>query len=189
MNNATIISSIKFFKAALLAGCYFVAGCENDPKDIYALTAKRIEVEEGTDIVSYLSQAGTMKAKLTAPKMLRVLADTVYVEFPNTLHVDFYNDSLEIETILDSRYGKYFERQDMIYLRDSVVVITVQGDTLRAEDLWWDQNKEMFYTDKYARYHTSDRVIHGGKGMEATQDLKSVTFKEPIGHVEVAEEF
>ena len=30
--------------------------------------------------------------------------------FPNTLHVDFYNDSTKIETWLDSKYGKYFEK-------------------------------------------------------------------------------
>ena len=177
-----------FLKAAFLTGCFFVGGCENDPRDINALTAKRVEVEEGTNIVSYLSQAGMMKAKLTAPKMLRVLTDSIYVEFPNTLHVDFYDDSLRIETWLDSRYGKYFEREDKVYLRDSVVVITVQGDTLKSPDLWWDQKSKMFYTDKYARYHTSDRIIHGGRGMEATQDLKTVTFREPTGHVEVSEE-
>ncbi len=177
-----------FYSAALLTGCLFLFSCENDPRDIEAITGKRVEVEEGRNIESYLSQAGVMKAKLTSPLMLRVLADTTYVEFPNTLHVDFYNDSLEIETWLDSRYGKYFEREDKVYLRDSVVVITVKGDTLRTPDLWWDQNKKIFYTDKYARYHTSDNIIHGGRGMEATQDLTTVTFKEPVGHVNVTED-
>jgi len=165
-----------------------MGGCENDPDVIKALTDKRVEVEEGRNIESFLSQSGIMKAKLTAPLMLRVLADTVYVEFPNTLHVDFYNDSLQIETWLDSKYGKYFERQDKVYLRDSVVVITVQGDTLKAPDLWWDQRLKMFYTDKYARYHTRDRIIHGGRGMTATQDLSTVTFEQPTGHVNVSQE-
>lgn len=188
MSKAGFILRKYFIKAAFLTGCFFVGGCENDPRDIAALTGKRVEVEEGKNIVSYLSQSGMMKAKLTAPLMLRVLTDSAIVEFPNSLHVDFYDDSLHIETWLDSRYGKYFEREDKVYLRDSVVVITVQGDTLKSPDLWWDQKSKMFYTDKYARYHTSDRIIHGGRGMEATQDLKTVTFKEPTGHVEVSEE-
>lgn len=188
MNSLFQISKKYFFIAAFLTGCFFVTGCENDPDVIKALTEKRVEVEEGRNIESFLSQSGIMKAKLTAPLMLRVLADTVYVEFPNNLHVDFYNDSLQVETWLDSKYGKYFERQDKVYLRDSVVVITVSGDTLKAPDLWWDQRLKMFYTDKYARYHTRDRIIHGGRGMEATQDLSTVTFKEPTGHVMVSEE-
>ena len=141
--------------------------------------------EEAINIESYISQEGKMKARLTAPLMLRVMADapadTQYVEFPSSLHVDFYDDSTRIETFLDSKYGKYFEKLNKVYLRDSVVVITLKGDTLRCHDLWWDQNKEMFYTDSVATYRSPGNDITGGKGMEATQDLKMVKFKVPLG--------
>jgi lipopolysaccharide export system protein LptC len=176
-------SIINFYTAACITGCCFIYGCENDQKQIDELTKKVIMVEEARNIVSYLSQEGIMKAKLTAPLMLRVLADTIYVEFPSRLHVDFYNDSTKIESWLDSKYGKYFESIDKVYLRDSVIVINIQGDTLRAPDLWWDQNARIFYTDKQAEYHTKDKHIFGGKGLEATQDMSTVTFKEPTGNV------
>jgi hypothetical protein len=61
------------------------------------------------------------------------------------------------------------------------------GDTLKCNDLWWDQNKEIFYTDQYAQYHSKDRQIYGGKGMEASQDLKTIIFKQPTGTVKVSE--
>ena len=128
-----------------------------------------------------------MKAKLTAPLMIRVAADTVYVEFPNTLHVDFYNDSTKIETRLDSKYGKYFETSDKVYLRDSVVVINIKGDTLKSPDLWWDKRTGLFYTDKYAIYHGVGKNIYGHKGMTATQDLTSIIFNQPTGTVQNAE--
>ena len=126
-----------------------------------------------------------MKAILVAPLMLRVMADTPYIEFPKKLHVDFFDDSLKIETCLDSKYGKYIENQNKVYLRDSVIVVTVKGDTLRCHDLWWDQNKEMFYTDSIATYLSPDTDILAGKGMEATQDLKMVRFKYPTGPVKI----
>jgi hypothetical protein len=68
----------------LAAGCLF--SCENDDSVIADLTKKKVMVEEARHIESYLSQDGKIKAKLTAPLMLRVLTDTVYLEFPNTLH-------------------------------------------------------------------------------------------------------
>ena len=120
--------------------------------------------------------------------MLRVLADTLYVEFPNSLHVDFYNDSAVIESRLDSKYGKYYENLNKVYLRDSVVVINIGGDTLKCRDLWWDQNTQLFYSDKYAEYHAKGKNIYGGKGLEATQDMSSVTFKEPTGIVGISGE-
>jgi LPS export ABC transporter protein LptC len=148
---------------------------------------KKEMVEVGKNIEAYLSQESKVKAKLTAPLMLRHEGDTLYTEFPKTLHVDFYDDSTKIESWVDSKHGKYFENMDKVYLWDSVVVINVKGDTLKSQDLWWDQNKELFYTDKYAEYLRKDKQIYPGKGLEATQDFKRITFKEPTGIVHVSD--
>lgn len=166
---------------------FLLGSCENDQKKIDNLTRKVVMKEEAINIESYLSQSGKMKAKLKAPLMLRVSEDTAYVEFPKTLHVDFYDDSINIETRLDSKYGKYYQNLGKVYLRDSVVVITVKGDTLKSPDLWWDQNTKLFYTDKYAIYHGRGKDIYGGKGLVATQDLKSLIFNQPTGTVQVSE--
>lgn len=179
-----IFSKIIVFSIA----CFFIGSCENDPKVISDLSKNKTTAEEAKDVIGYMSQQGEMRAKLTSPVMLRVQADTQYVEFPKTLHVDFYNDSTKIESWLDARYGKYFESLSKVYLRDSVVVINTKGDTLKSPDLWWDQNTKLFYTDKLARYYTKDKQIFGGKGLEATQDLKRVTFKQTIGTVKVSED-
>jgi LPS export ABC transporter protein LptC len=166
-------------------------GCENTQEEIDQWTKDKVMQEEAIGVESYISQDGKMKARLKAPLMIRVLgqsaADTQYVEFPRNLHVDFYDDSTKIESYLDSKYGKYYESLNKVYLRDSVVVITLKGDTLRCHDLWWDQNKEMFYTDSVATYRSPGNDLSGGKGMEATQDLKTVRFREPIGTIQTNE--
>lgn len=171
----------------LIPGCFFISSCENDEAEINALTEKKVMVETGKNIESYLSQESTVKAKLTAPLMYRYEADTIYVEFPKTLHVDFYDDSAKIETWLDSKHGKYFENLNKVYLWDSVVVINIKGDTLKSSDLWWDANSKLFYTEKYAEYRTKDRQIYPGKGLEATQDFQRITFKQPTGILNVSD--
>lgn len=171
----------------IVTGCCFLSGCENDESRVIDWTKKVVMTEEAIDVNSYLSQNGKMKARLQAPLMIRAQADTIYVEFPKTLHVDFYDDSNKVESWLDSRYGKYYETLSKVYLRDSVVVITMKGDTLRSPDLWWDQTTKMFYTDKYAVYHGIGKNIYGGKGLTATQDLSSVIFNQPTGTVQVSE--
>lgn len=176
-----------FYAAALIMSCCFFSSCENTQEEIDKWTKNKVMQEEAISIESYISQEGKMKAKLKAPLMFRVMADTQYVEFPRSLHVDFYDDSTKIETYLDSKYGKYFENLNKVYLKDSVIVITLKGDTLRCHDLWWDQNKEMFYTDSIATYRSPGNDITGGKGMEATQDLKTVKFKVPLGTVRISE--
>ena len=173
--------------AALCTGCFFVAGCENDEQLIKKLTENKVLVEEAKNIEAYLSQQGVVKAKLKSPLMLRYERDTTYAEFPKTLHVDFFDSTSKIQSWLDAKYGKYFESQNKVFLRDSVVAINVDGDTLKTPELWWDQQKEKFYTDKYAELHTKSKQITGGKGLEASQDFRDILFKEPVGTVHVSE--
>ena len=177
-----------FFSTAAVLCCFFICSCVNDPKQIEELTRQKVLVDEGKNIVSYLSQKGELKAKLTAPIMNRYATDktdTVYFEFPNTLHADFYDSTAKLESWLDSKHGKYFQTLNKVYLWDSVVVINTNGDTLKSPDLWWDQNTKMFYTDKLADYRTKSQKIIGRKGAEARQDLSLITFKETTGTVQV----
>ncbi len=176
-----------FYAAAFITGCCFVSGCENDEKAIDDLTKKVVMKEEAINVVSMLSQEGKLKAILKAPLMIRVFADTVYTDFPNSLHCDFYDSTTTIETWLDSRHGKYYENLNKVYLWDSVVVISKTGDTLKCQDLWWDQNAKLFHTSKYTQYHTKGNRYYGNKGMEATQDLKRVTFNDGGGILKVSE--
>jgi len=165
----------------------FFSSCENDPKEIEDWTKKAELREEAKTIESYLSQSGVMKAKLTAPLMYRYQRDTIYTEFPNTLHVDFYDDSVRVESWLTANYGIYYDNLNKVFLRDSVTVINNEGDTLRTPELWWDQNTQKFYTDKPARLDGKDKHLTGTQGLEATQDLKVIQFKYPIGPFDIKE--
>lgn len=162
------------WKAVLTGSCFFICACENDIKQVQALSGKKTSVEQAIDVTSYLSQAALVKAKLTSPLMLRIQADTPRTEFPKTLHVDFYNDSTKVESQLSAKYGRYMENQSKVLLRDSVVVYNVKGDTMRTNELWWDQNKENFYTDKPVSIHKLDGTIINSIGMTAGQDLNDI---------------
>ena len=179
---------INFFMiAAYSLACCLLLSCENNEKMIEDWSRKKILIDQAKDVESYLSQQGKLKAKLTAPLMLQYETDSQLVEFPNSLHVDFYNDSTRIQSWVDAKHGKYFENLNKVYLWGNVVVINVEGDTLKSDDLWWDQNKRLFYTDNYAEYRTKDKQIYPGKGLEATEDFKKITFKEPTGTVNVSD--
>lgn len=156
--------------------------CENDPAEVDQLFQKKTAVEEAKTVESYLSQSGKVKAKLTSPYMLRVQADSAYMEFPRTLHVDFYDDSTVIESTLDARYAKYVEFDHKVLLRDSVLVQSIKnGDTLRTQELWWDQDKQEFYTDKPAHVYQRDKIIFAKNGLRAAQNLTSYTFYSSSG--------
>src|SRR4051812_43855711 len=107
MNNP--FHSNLLIRAACTIGCFFFLGCENDPKTIDEWTRNKAMVEEAKNIETFLSQGNRMRAKLWAPLLVRYQADTIYNEFPKSLHVNFFDSTGKVESHLDARYGKYFE--------------------------------------------------------------------------------
>lgn len=161
-----------------------MTACENDVKKIDALLKNRAAIEEAYKIEAYLSQTGLTKAKLTAPYMKVFQGDSPYVEYPKTLHVDFYKDSIKIESFLDARYAKYFQLSRKVLLKDSVVVININNkDTLRTSELWWDMETHEIYTDKRVRIYQSDKTIFGQFGLRAAQDLSRYDIFNTSGQV------
>lgn len=160
-----------------------ISGCENKIEDIKQFTDKKTSVEQGIQIQSFLSQAGKMKAKLTSPLMKRY-TDSSYIEFPNRLHVDFYNDSTVVESELFAKYGRYKEGERKVFLRDSVVIFNSKGDTIHCQELWWDQQLEKYYTYKPVVIKQPDKTLYG-EGLEASQNFNTWTLIKAHGPVKM----
>jgi len=172
--------------AALLTGCLFLFGCENDENEIKNLSSKTIGIEEGKDVSVKYSINGKQKAVLNAPVMYRVQDTVPYVEFPKSIHVVFFDPMDSVESKLDARYAKYKESQNKIFLKDSVTVINIKGDTLFCDELYWDRSRTNteFYTEKPVRIRTKTQIING-IGMEARQDFKEWHIIHPTGFIKV----
>lgn len=174
--------------AALIPGCFFLlTGCENDLGQVQQINAKELGKDVAKNIKTRYSIGGRKKAILTAPVMYKVQDTASYIEFPETLHVDFYNEKGDsIESRLDARYAKYRENKSVVFLKDSVRVINVLGDTLYCKQLYWDRNRtgQEFYTDDTVRIRRKMQVIDG-VGMDARQDFKEWHIVKPVGFVKV----
>jgi LPS export ABC transporter protein LptC len=173
--------------AALLSGCFFLFGCENNLEDVKNANSKSVGRDEALNVNIKYSIGGKKKAVLTSPLMYRVLNVDNYVEFPKTIHVDFYNDAGDtLESRLDAHYAKYQESQSKVFLKDSVRVINRMGDTLYCDELYWDRAKtnQEFYTDKPVRIRRKMEIIDG-TGMQARQDFKEWNVENPVGFVRV----
>ena len=171
--------------AIALAALMLLGSCDNKKgKDAPSTGVRKPVPEEGEKIESYLSEGAKVKGKLTSPYMLRYnKADTPYSEFPRSLHVDFYTDSLQIESQMDAKYGKYLPNQNKVFLRDSVRVKNIlKGDTLHCKTLWWDQQTQRFTTEDSVAIYTKDKILFG-YGMEADQNFRWYTISHFKGSI------
>ncbi len=161
--------------------------CSNNYQEVQDLAKKKVPIDTATQVESFLSQNGFVKAKLTAPVMTTLtVSDTPKTEFPQSLHVDFFDDSTKIQSRLFSKYGLYYNNKHLVLLRDSVIVFNTAGDTLRTEKLWWDQDKQLIYTDVAVHIREPDESIDG-TGMTADQNFTHWTINNAKGPISVAD--
>lgn len=173
------------FVAAICICCLLVS-CENDLTSIREMQKSRLSVDEATGIESYLSIGGKVRAKLTAPKLLRYYDSVPRTEFEQSLHVDFYDDSLKMESYLDAKKGYYYEQQGKVTLTDSVVVIRIDGDTLRTKELYWDQLQHKLFTRSNVEIRQKNKTIFG-KGFESDEQLRNFTIDSVKGVIMVGQ--
>lgn len=177
----------KFILATILIGiCVFIS-CENDIKRVRELSLKKTGIEEGKQVTIQYSLGGNTKAIITAPLMRNIQDSIPYVEFPQSIQTDFYNESAVKETILTAKYARYEQLKGKVFLKGEVRVINQQkGDTLICEELFWDRARTgtEFYTDKPVRVRTRTETIDG-RGLEASQDFRNWHILESTGTLQL----
>ena len=164
----------------------FFASCENNPVEVHKVFEKSVGRDEGQQVIIHYSIGAKKKALLNAPIMYRVMDSVTYIDFPKSIHVDFFDKDGKTESILNAHYAKYNDGQSKIFLKDSVTVINILGDTLYCNELYWDRARtgEEFYTDKPVRIRRKTEVIDG-VGMTARQDFKEWMIVRPVGLLKV----
>jgi len=180
MINTLLYKNIRL-AVALVSSCFFMLACENNVNEVQALSTRIGGIDIGKEVSIFISTDGKMSAKLMAPLMKKYLLDSgKMVEFPNTLKVDFYKDSLHIESKLSANYANYKEAENKVFLKDNVVVYNVMGDTLWCKEMIWDQITNKFTTDKevIVKQHNPIAKIYG-MGFEANQDLSDIHIFKP----------
>jgi hypothetical protein len=185
----------QLFTVTVIATIVFMFSCSNSKKDLSIFDKNKISQEESKNITSYLSQGGVMKARLFAPKMIRYTSDSIRVEFPQGQHTEFFLENKDlvhgvdtniVESHIFSKYGRYTEFNNKVYLKDSVLCYNaLKKDTLWCDDLWWDQDKQVIFTWGKFRFKTHDGQDMKGNGEKtgftAKQDLTEYTLYNSTG--------
>jgi LPS export ABC transporter protein LptC len=84
-----------------------------------------------------------------------------YTEFKNGIRVLFYDGHKDPVASFTSKYARYSDEKKLWELKDSVVAINEKNERLETELLYWDQEKELVYTDRAVRITSEDEIVVG----------------------------
>jgi LPS export ABC transporter protein LptC len=97
-------------------------------------------------------------------------AESPYSEFRSGIEVAFYDSHEEPVGTVFAKYAKYTDKKKLWELKDSVVVINENNDKLETEELFWDQEKDQIYTDRFIKITNEDQTVMG-TGFESDHKL------------------
>ena len=170
-----------------LMGAVMLFSCKNDMEEINRVAGDEILPEmTGTNLEMIYTDSARIKYKVITPEYLKMSeGEEKYEEFPQGLHAISYDtDGKEIGSIT-CKYAKKLEDEQLWEARNEVVVVNAEGKKLETELLYWDTQKQIIYSDRYAKLSADGQIIEGNRGFKSDQDLKSPIFYGITGELEV----
>jgi len=165
--------------------------CKNDVETINALTGEmNLPDQTAFNVEIEYSDNGIAMGKIISPELnIYDRAIEPYIEFPSGMEVMFYDSLGNTTSYIKSNYAIFYREQQLWEARDNVIAEEInKAERLETEQLFWDQEAKLIYTDKFSKITNADGVFYGERGFEADQDMSYWTLKGSKGTVNVSEE-
>jgi LPS export ABC transporter protein LptC len=138
---------------------------------------------ETTNVLTLVSDSAKLKFQLTAP--LEQQFENGDVIYPKGMVVTFYSADGKKTVIntLTAKYGKSDKGKNLYIMRGKVEVVNVpQQQRLDTEEMFFDKNKQLIYTDSaMAVKVTTPEEYLTGFGLKANQNFSRYSLFTPTG--------
>lgn len=160
--------------------------CANKIEKIKEVAAgDKLAGVEAENFQMIYSDSTVIRFKLITPKLIRYdKTDDPFMEFPDGVEIEKFNAQMEQIASITSNYARYYEKEKRWEAKNDVVAVNPQGDTLKTEQLVWDENKGKIYSEQFVRIIRKDQEITG-IGFESDQNLTNWKIKEASGSLYV----
>lgn len=168
----------------ILAGMF--VSCENDLGKIQRVTATDdtpSEIVEG--LHTMFSDSGKIKFEIIASRMERYTGEDERQLFKNGFEVNFFGNDGSKTATLSADYGELRELKKAFNARNNVIFTNYkEGQTLKTEELFWDQALKKVRTDKYFEITDTDGYWARGYGMESDETFSKFTMHDVTAQYE-----
>jgi LPS export ABC transporter protein LptC len=157
----------------------------NDVQNIGVSENEPIGVAENLNLKHTVS--GRLESILVSPKMLDYSnRDFSFSEFPEGIDLTLFDDENNKSTVVADYAIIYNNNTNLIDLQGNVVLSTHTKDTLFAEQLFYDRNKNWLFTNQPVTYRTGIDLIHGN-GFDSDKNFNQAEVLEINGIITLEE--
>jgi LPS export ABC transporter protein LptC len=154
-----------------------LVSCEKKSGNMPAIDILTLPSLTRKNFETIYTDSGKVQLILSAPLLESYnKTEDPYSEFTSGIKVLFYDGHKEPVASVTAKYARFSENKNLWELKDSVLAINEAGERLETELLFWDQKKELIYTDRFVKITTEDQIVQG-YGLESDPRLSKRKIK------------
>ncbi len=178
---ASVLKWFVLFVLVLFSACKTDLSKIQAPEDIKNLPQLSVE-----NYHAFYKISSALRAEAIAPMMNKYTISQNFVEFPDSLEVNFYDDFFQLSTSLTCEYGIYYPNDQLWKFSGDVVIRSVAGGILKTQELYFNQKEKKLYSIKYVEVmDTTGSIIRGKGGFESNYNFTIYEFKNVDGVLNV----
>jgi lipopolysaccharide export system protein LptC len=171
--------------------CIILFSCQNNTKEIEQVTKKDVifPTDHGKQVEILYTDSGFVRWRLKASVMNHYTYNVKepYLEMPEGLYLEFFNDSNKVKTTLKANYGIRYEETKKTEVKYKVVVTNANGEILNTEQLFWDEATRKIYTKEFVKITTKKEVLTG-TGLVADENFSEWEINNISGTISVKDD-
>ncbi|MDO5655632.1 MAG: LPS export ABC transporter periplasmic protein LptC [Flavobacteriaceae bacterium] len=176
------------FRAALLGAAFLFSACEIQESKPLGEINKNFA--DRTIVQAFLTykDSGIVRMELQAPLVEEfTLIDSPYTVMRKGVDIKFWNKEPE-PNYLRADWAKILDRKKFYEGRGNVEMINTDGDTLRTQQIFWDNQKRLIYTTDTVIIKRKNGTFNiANHGLTATEDFREFKLLDNSGIITLEE--
>lgn len=138
-------------------------------------------------VTTLISDSGITRYRINAEEWLVYdKRQTPYWAFEKGIYLEKFDSLFQIDASIEADTAYYYQNKKLWELKGHVFINNLKGEKFNTEQLFWDQNKELIYSDKYIRIEQEEKIIMG-YGFESNQQMTRYNIRNTSGVFPVKE--
>jgi LPS export ABC transporter protein LptC len=158
---------------AIVVPFYFFVSCSGDKKEMVEVTfdPETSYTLKETNVETLISDSGVTKIKMiTDTWLIFGRASEPYWYFPDGIYLEKFDTAFNVEVSIQADTAHYFQRRNLWQADGNVDILNTDGVRLETSQLFWDRNKETFYSDSFVKI-TKGEDVNTGIGFLSNKDM------------------
>lgn len=133
------------------------------------------------NISTLISDSGITQYKIITPIWyIYDEVETPYWSFPEGLYLQKFDPGYNVIATVAADSAKYFKNERLWRLEGEVEMTKVPKELFLSPRVFWDQRKQMIYSDTFIHIENETHIIEG-TGFESDETLGSYRILHPNG--------